>query len=234
MAESVSATAKKRTSREESRATIVEVATELVRTRSYAELSVGEIMARAGIGRTIFYRHFDDLADLLLKAGREAIEELYRAQVVLATSRAGHDRAAVREALQVPVRVYHRHGPVLRAVAEAAAANQLVATDQAAIRDRFDELVAATLEAWAGGTPQTSARTAELARALNLMNESYLLDTFGREPKAEVADAVETLTTIWFATLEICRAPAPGGDAFCTDERQNGTRPDATAKPEES
>ena len=33
-------------------------------------------MREAGIGRTIFYRHFDDMADLLLRASREAIEEL--------------------------------------------------------------------------------------------------------------------------------------------------------------
>ena len=63
-------------SRERSRQRIIEAATELVRERSYAELNVGEIMERAGIGRTIFYRHFDDLGDLLLRAGREAIEEL--------------------------------------------------------------------------------------------------------------------------------------------------------------
>ena len=37
-------------------------------------------MREAGLGRTIFYRHFDDLGDLLVRASREAIEELYEAQ----------------------------------------------------------------------------------------------------------------------------------------------------------
>ena len=78
-----------RLSRERSRARIIEAATELVRVRSYAELNVGEIMDRAGIGRTLFYRHFDDLGDLLMRAGREAIEELFAAEEVLAQGRDG-------------------------------------------------------------------------------------------------------------------------------------------------
>ena len=66
---------------------IVEAATELVRERSYAELNVGEIMERAGIGRTLFYRHFDDLGDLLLRVAAEAIDELFETQVALAEAR---------------------------------------------------------------------------------------------------------------------------------------------------
>ena len=42
-----------RETRERARAQIIEAATELVRERSYAELNVGELMARAGIGRTL-------------------------------------------------------------------------------------------------------------------------------------------------------------------------------------
>ena len=108
-------------------------ATELVRERSYAELNVGEIMERAGIERTLFYRHFDDLADLLLRVAREAIEELYEAQVALGRDRAvGPDPDAVRAAIELPVAVYRRHGPLLRALSEAAAADPLVARGQRA------------------------------------------------------------------------------------------------------
>src|SRR3954471_23362119 len=80
-----------RESRERSRRRIIEAATELVRERSYAELNVGEIMERAGIGRTIFYRHFDDLGNLLVRASREAIDQLYEAQRKIAE--AGPDDA---------------------------------------------------------------------------------------------------------------------------------------------
>ncbi len=33
------------------------------------------------------------------------------------------------------------------------------------------------------------------------MNESYLLDAFGREPRISVETAVETLTEIWVAVI---------------------------------
>ncbi len=41
---------------------------------------------------------------------------------------------AVREAVELPARVYERHGPMLRAVAEAAAADESRAALQAALR----------------------------------------------------------------------------------------------------
>src|SRR5918998_1661438 len=75
--------AQARRTREESRAQIIAAAGELVRERSYQELSVGDVMDAAGIGRTLFYRYFDDLADLFRLASREAIQDLYEAEVEL-------------------------------------------------------------------------------------------------------------------------------------------------------
>ncbi len=143
-------------------------------------------MDRAGLERTLFYRHFENVGQLLLSSGRQAIDQLYAAQVALAATRADHGPEAVREALEVPVRIYRRHGPLLRAVSEAVAANQLDAVDQAAIRRRFDELVIEALRAGAAENGIELANVEETARALNLLNEGYLLDAFGREPRVSV------------------------------------------------
>ena len=201
MAPATSSKSRTRLTRERSRTRIVDAATELVRERSYAQLNVGEIMGRAGIGRTIFYRHFDDLGDLLLSAGREAIEELYDAQVGLAVSRATHDADTIRRAIEIPVGVYRRHGPLLRAVAEAAASDELVAPGQEELRARFDALVADALRAIEDRGGATFADVDETARALNLLNTAYLLDAFGREPRVSTETAVQTLTEIWVALL---------------------------------
>ena len=190
-----------RQSREQTRSRIIEATIELVRERSYAELTVGEIMDRAGLERTIFYRHFENVGVLLLGAGREAIEELYDAQVALAETRVGHGPAALREAIALPVAVYHRHGPLLRGVSEAVAADQLVSADREEIRRRFDELVAQALREIGEETGRPLADVTETARALNLLNESYLLDAFGREPRVSVETAVQTLTEIWDALI---------------------------------
>ena len=190
-----------RQTRQQSRQRIVEVATELVRRRAYSELSVDEVMRDAGMGRTIFYRHFDDLADLLLRASREAIEELYDAQRRLGHARPDEEPEALPRALRAAVTVYHRHGPLLRAVAEAAPGDEQVARDYVELRRRFDDFVEESLRGLAelAGTPL--ADVAETAHALNLMNESYLLDAFGREPRVSPETAVQTLTEVWDAVI---------------------------------
>jgi AcrR family transcriptional regulator len=194
-------TARTRQSRRESRERIVAAATELVRRSSYAELSVDAVMREAGQGRTIFYRHFDDLADLLTRVSREAVEELLEAQRSLVAARPDDATGAVRRALEAAVEVYQRHGPLLRCVAEAAAVDPLIAAGYAALRSRFDELAEQSLRdvTGLGRTPPGDLR--ETARALNLMNETYLTDAFGREPRVAPETAVQTLTEIWDAVI---------------------------------
>lgn len=190
-----------RRTREESRRRIIEATTELVRERSYAELNVGQIMDRAGIGRTLFYRHFDDLGDLILRASREAVDELYEAQVALAETRVDHGPEAIRAAIALPVSVYRRHGPLLRAVTEAAAVDPQVAAGQTKARARFHELVLDFLDGIVSFDGRPPGDVAETARALDTMNEAYLLDAFGREPRMSEEAAVQTLTEIWIAVI---------------------------------
>jgi AcrR family transcriptional regulator len=193
--------AQARQSRQEARARIVAAATDLVRRRSYAELSVDAVMERAGIGRTLFYRHFDDLGDMLMQAARDAIQELYQAQVGLAQTRVADDPGVVRAAIEPAVVAYEKHGPVLRAIHEAAAGDEEIAQRYAAMRRQFDDLVAEALVEM--GPPQNGSRTpvSETARALNLLNESYLLDAFGRESRVSRDTAVDTLTGIWSSVI---------------------------------
>jgi AcrR family transcriptional regulator len=193
--------ARTRQTREKSRQRIIEATAELVRERSYATLTVDEIMGRAGIGRTLFYRHFDDLGDLVLRAASEAIEELFEAQLALAQTRGDYGPESVRDALRAAAAVYRRHGPVLRAVAEAAADDERVAAGQAEVRRRFDELVIPILREVTAETRRPVADVAETARALNLLNENYLLDSFGREPRVSIETAVQTLSEIWVAVI---------------------------------
>lgn len=199
-----------RQNREQSRERIVAAATELVRERSYAELSVGEVMERAGFERTLFYRHFDDLGDLLLRAGSEAIEGLLGVQVDLGSTRDGSGTRpeAVQAAIEPCVAFYERHGPLLRALAEAAATDERIAAGQEAMRSRFDRLVAESL----AELPQLAAvprpELDEIAHALNLLNVSYLLDAFGREPRLSADAATRTLTEIWSAVIGVPRPAA--------------------------
>jgi AcrR family transcriptional regulator len=200
-----------RLSRDEVRERLVSAATELVRDRSFYDLSVTDVTERAGIERTIFYRHFDDLADLLLRAATEAIESLYQAQVELDAGREEGDLETVRAAIEPAVRVYHRHGPVIRAVTEAGTSNPQIAARGAELRSRFNELTASSLARLPGLQDNPPADLAESAKALNLLNEAYLRDAFGRESQISADAATQTLTEIWAAFLDR-QAPRGGSD----------------------
>ena len=186
-----------RHARQESRERIVAAATELVRHQSYGELSIGVVMERAGFGRTIFYRHFDDLGDLLVRASRNAIKSLYAAQRPLGSAADRDAEDVVAKAVKRAVAVYRTHGPLLRAVVEAAASDPEVAAGHNAMRRQFDGLVEQALRERGG----RFADVAETARALNRLNEAYLLDAFGREPRIATETAVQTLTEIWMGVV---------------------------------
>ena len=184
-----------RQNRQESRDRIVRAAELLVRKRSYSELTVDELMSEAGLGRTIFYRHFDDLGDLLMRTSREAIEQLWEAQARLLAERPGD----ARPALEAAADVYQRHGPLLRCVREAADVDERVAEGYEAMRGRFDDFAEQALREVLGD--RTGPNLHETARALNLMNETYLTDAFGREPRVTPEVAVQTLAEIWDAVI---------------------------------
>ncbi len=99
-------------------------------------------MERAGIGRTIFYRHFDDLGDLLMRAGGRRSRSSTRPSWRWPRPATEPSPRWSGRRSSLPSTVYRRHGPLLRAVAEAAAADEQIAAGQAPIRERFDELVA--------------------------------------------------------------------------------------------
>jgi AcrR family transcriptional regulator len=192
-----------RQSREQSRQRIIEAATELIRGTPYGALTVDDVMREAGFGRTIFYRHFDDLADLLVRAGREAFEALFQAEQAFRSAHVDGQPDVVRAAIEPAVAVYHQHGPLLRAIAEAAASgDEQISAGQQAMLERFDELVADVLRTSPRLAGRSAEDIAEIARALNLMNVNYLLDAFGRERRVSRETAVRTLSEIWVALID--------------------------------
>jgi AcrR family transcriptional regulator len=191
-----------RKSREEIRDGMIAATRELLRTRSFSELTVDDVMRPTGQGRTVFYRHFDDLGDLLARAAGEAIERLYDAQSELAQPRAADPADAVRQALAQAVAVFREHGPLLRALVEASAADGRLAAAVETLRRRFDDLTAQALRDMAAPADPNLSDVAEIARALTLMNEGYLLDAFGREPRMSADAAVATLGDVWAAVVD--------------------------------
>jgi AcrR family transcriptional regulator len=195
--------ATQRRQRGETRALIVAAAEEALRTRRFREVNVEDVMEAAGLTRTIFYRHFDDLFDLVVSVARPAFQDLFALQEGI-LDEPGSDPERLRKALGPAVALFAEHGPLVRAVAEAAIFDDQVELLYRAALDRFTVRTARFLEQ-ARGRP--AAELQGTARALTLMNVAYLLDCFGEEHRATPEEAVTTIVGMWSAVAG--RRPAP-------------------------
>ena len=179
------ATVRRRTNarvrREEARERIVAAAEQLLLEVPYRDLTVDLVMTRAGLSRTVFYRHFDGLPEVLLTL-------LSRIEAELA---APMDTGDLRELLAGSVETFARYGPFLRALDHAAGQDAEIEAAYCAVVDRFTTEIA---EGMGGGE-----RAYEMARALNLMNGHYLMDTLGKDPDFDRELALDTLLAIWGA-----------------------------------
>src|SRR4051794_2463099 len=184
----------------ESEREILDAAEQLLRERPFREVTVDAVMARTGMKRPAFYAHFRDRHDLVLRVVADIGQELAAMtdQWLLGDDPVEDGRATF-EGL---VDVYKRHGPVLRALADAAGADEDV---ERAYRGLVDEFVATTARHIRA--EQARGRIGELpdvdetARALIWLDERYLLDSFGPEPQADPSVVVDVLHNIWLSTL---------------------------------
>lgn len=184
----------------ESEREILEAAEELLRERPFREVTVDAVMSRTGLKRPAFYAHFRDRHDLALRVVTHIGGELFAM-----TDRwlQGDDPLAdARAAFEGLVPIYVRHGPVLRALADAAVSGEQV---EAAYRTLVDQFIAATAkhirEEQARGRIHDLPDVEETARALIWMDERYLSEALGRMPQADPRLVVEVLLRIWSATL---------------------------------
>jgi len=178
-----------RVRREEARERIVTAAEKLLLEVPYRDLTVDLVMTEAGLSRTVFYRHFDGMPEVLLDL--LARIEGVLAEPMLAGPVGTSDEDWLRNLLAGSVETFARYGPFLRALDHAAGQDAAIEAAYCAVVDRFTEEISQVL----GGGP----RAYELARALNLMNGHYLMDTLGKNPDFDRELALDTLVAIWGA-----------------------------------
>jgi AcrR family transcriptional regulator len=197
---------RRREQREHTRRTILATADRLLRERPYRELSVDLVMARTGLTRTAFYRHFDDVPDLVLRLLAEVGRELYAVAERWREQALSDDFvAAAHEGLEGIVEFMAKHGRLVQAVAHGAASDELIERGYRQFVDVFATMIGEILEQLVSEQRLDIPNPRTVARALNLLNESFLLDQFGQEPLADPDVALRTLETIWLRTLAPAR-----------------------------
>ncbi|MBJ7332482.1 MAG: TetR family transcriptional regulator, partial [Solirubrobacteraceae bacterium] len=108
----------------EARQRILTATRELLLEQPFSQLTVGKVMTRAQLTRTAFYRHWDDLPqmapDLLPDEDDPLVDQVTRIDT-------SDPQAVVRAMVDGLVATYAEHGPLLRAIDDAARHDEEVA-----------------------------------------------------------------------------------------------------------
>lgn len=179
---------------------IVDAAEALLRERPFRELTVDEVMRRTDLSRPSFYVYFRDRHQLVLRVVERLGVELFTMSDRWYKGQ-GDGPALAREALHGVVGVYAEHGPVLRALADAAADDPGVERAYSSLVQSFIDVTAAHIESEVADGRILPLDPQETAKALVLMSERYLNQSLGREPMTSPEKVTETLATIWARTL---------------------------------
>jgi TetR/AcrR family transcriptional regulator, ethionamide resistance regulator len=179
---------------------IVAAAEGLLRERPFRELTVDEVMRRTDLSRPSFYVYFRDRHHLVLRVVEHIGGELYTMADRWFEGE-GDGPALTRDATEGLVTVFAEHGPVLRALADAAA-------DDPEVDEVYGQLVQSFVDATARHIEREIAAgrilpldAEETAKALVWMHERYLTLSLGREPATERQVVADTLHTIWSRVL---------------------------------
>jgi TetR/AcrR family transcriptional regulator, ethionamide resistance regulator len=201
-----SKTKRRRRRPEEARREILDAAGALLAERPAAEVTIQAIMARTTLSRKSFYVYFRDRADLfanlLMPLRANADAALARWRSAIGSIEAG------REALRSAAILYQEHGPLVRALAQAATHDPEIARVWQGAIDQIIAVAEELIDATNQAGPHPPLVVEPTARALVTMNVHFLLDQLAGNPDADPDAAVGTLATIWERTIYL-RAPGP-------------------------
>jgi TetR/AcrR family transcriptional regulator, ethionamide resistance regulator len=179
---------------------IIAAAEAFLREQPFRALTVDEVMRRTDLSRPSFYVYFRDRHHLVLRVVEHLGSELF-AMSERWLRGTGEGPQLAHEALVGIVDVYAEHGPVMRALADAAADDPGVEEAYAAIVESFVRATARHIEEEIAVGRILPVDPHETAKALVWMMERYLNLSFGHEPATSRQAVTDTLTTIWTRVL---------------------------------
>jgi TetR/AcrR family transcriptional regulator, ethionamide resistance regulator len=179
---------------------IVDAAEALLRERPFRELTVDEVMRHTGLSRPSFYVYFSDRHQLVLKVVEHLGGELSTMSDRWVRG-IGEPLTLAHEALEGIVAVFAQHGPVMRALADAATDDTSVEAAYAAVIQGFIDVVSGHIASEIEAGRILPLNPVQTATALVWMTERYLMLSLGREPLTPEDVVFDTLWTIWTRTL---------------------------------
>ena len=159
-------------------------------------------MRRTELSRPSFYVYFKDRHELVLRVVEHLTAELFEPS---STWLEGSGPELAAQSLEAVIAVYAQHGPVMRALADAAADDPHVERAYHALVQTFIDATAEHIAREIERGVITDIEPEETATALLWMGERYLYLHLGKEPFTPVEKVAAVLRRIWLRTL------------YCTD-----------------
>lgn len=183
------------------RARLLETTRELLEELPWSRVSIELIATRAGLTRTAFYKHFPDRDTILLALLDDLAAQLEEIPAVWESATEAEPETLLREAVARLVDVFHRHGRLLRALADEASQHEEVGRGYTELGARLSAGVAERIVRDVESGRSTLRDPEEVAAALTWMNERFLQQRFGRRPVGDPRRAADALADIWVRTL---------------------------------
>ncbi|MFK7848524.1 MAG: TetR/AcrR family transcriptional regulator [Rhodothermales bacterium] len=185
---------------ERTRAAILDEALKFIWSHPFRDMTVNSLMASTGLTRSTYYQYFNDLYELMETLLGMLQEEIFEAAEPW-TVGVGDPVALLGDSLAGLVRVGYEHGPLIRAVSDAATTDKRLEKAWKQFLGRFDDAACARIEAdqQQGLIPEFDARP--VAIALNRLDASMLIEAFGQRPRSKSEPVRKALTRIWISTL---------------------------------
>ncbi|MEA2193884.1 MAG: TetR/AcrR family transcriptional regulator, ethionamide resistance regulator [Solirubrobacteraceae bacterium] len=167
----------------------------------YAALSVERIATRAGISRTAFYFYFADKRELLMRLATELADELYR-EADAWWSGAGDGSQQLTAAIGKIATLYRAHSPLVCAIVEVSAYDEVVGPFWRTLVGRFVEASAQRIATEiAAGRAAPAIAPEATSFSLVWMTERALYQMLVQDGPVRDDELVEALSRIWTTTL---------------------------------
>ncbi len=185
---------------ERTRAAILNAAFDFLWSHPFRDMTVDSVMASTDVGRSAFYKYFHDLRELM-----KTLLDIVQGEIFHAAepwiSGVGDPVVLVNDTLGGMVRVGHERGPFLRAISDAASADEGFEGDWSLFLEGFDDAATARIE---GDQKQGLIAPFEVrpvAVALNRLDAYALITAFGQRPRSQPEPVREALARVWISTL---------------------------------
>jgi AcrR family transcriptional regulator len=169
---------------------------------SFTELTVEQIISRAGVARSTFYYTFGDKGELLIAVSQTAIKEIVEASYTLYALEPDSSREDFTAAVRRTVRTWRPHVSLMNALAELATydarVNEQFLIGWAAARRGIADHIA---QGQAAGRVRPELHVEHTAAWLTWMAERGMSQMVASAPAREVEAMVLSLASIVWNTL---------------------------------